>query len=81
MIAKEKEVAAIKALQQVMIRGRAMGYEKADHAKIADLMDYGPYALITYRSGTNVYWRLRPSSGIWQPAGHERLARRTCVRR
>lgn len=43
MIAKEKEVAAIKALQQVIIRGRAMGYEKADHAKIADLMDRAEY--------------------------------------
>ncbi len=43
MIRKEKEVAAIKALQEVIIRGRTMAYEKADHAKIAELMDRAEY--------------------------------------
>jgi hypothetical protein len=43
MIAKEKEVAALKALQHVIIRGRTIAYEKADHAKIADLMDRAEY--------------------------------------
>jgi hypothetical protein len=43
MIAKEKEMAAMKALQFVIIHGRAMAYEKADHSKIADLMDRAEY--------------------------------------
>jgi len=43
MIAEEKKVAAIKALQAVIIRGRTVAYEKADHAKIADLMDRAEY--------------------------------------
>jgi hypothetical protein len=43
MIAKEKEVTAIKALQQVIIRGRTMACEKAEHARIADLMDRAEY--------------------------------------
>jgi len=33
----------MKALQAVLIRGRAMAYEKADHTKIADLMDRAEY--------------------------------------
>ena len=43
MIAKDKEVAAMKALQAVLIRGRTMGYTKDDHAKIADLLDVAEY--------------------------------------
>lgn len=43
MIAKDKERAAMKALQSVVIRGRAMAYERADHGKIADLMDRAEY--------------------------------------
>jgi hypothetical protein len=43
MITEEKKTAAIKALQSVIIRGRAMAYEKADHGKIADLMDRAEY--------------------------------------
>lgn len=43
MITKSKEVAAVKALQDVIIRGRTMAYEKADHAKIADLLDTAEY--------------------------------------
>jgi hypothetical protein len=43
MIAKSKEIAAIKALQNVLIRGRTMAYEKAEHAKIADLLDTAEY--------------------------------------
>jgi hypothetical protein len=43
MIAKNKDVAAMKALQDVIIRGRTMAYEKADHAKIADLLDTAEY--------------------------------------
>lgn len=43
MIAKDKEKAAMKALQAVIIRGRTMTYAKADHANIADLMDRAEY--------------------------------------
>lgn len=43
MIAKNKEVAAVKALQDVIIRGRAMAYGKADHVQIADLLDTAEY--------------------------------------
>ena len=43
MIAKDKEVPAMKALQAVIIRGRAMAYEKADHSKLADLLDRAEY--------------------------------------
>ena len=43
MIAKDKEVAAMKALQAVIIRGRAMAYAKDDHAKMADLLDRAEY--------------------------------------
>lgn len=34
MITKDKEAAAMKALQAVIIRGRAMACQKADHGKI-----------------------------------------------
>lgn len=43
MIAKDRETAAMKALQAVIIRGRAMAYAKDDHAKIADLLDVAEY--------------------------------------
>jgi hypothetical protein len=43
MIGKNKEIAAIKALQNVIIRARTMSYEKFDHAKIADLLDTAEY--------------------------------------
>lgn len=43
MIAKDKEAAAMKALQAVLIRGRTMAYAKDDHAKIADLLDTAEY--------------------------------------
>ena len=43
MIVKEKEIAAIKALQSVIVRGRAMAYEKANHRSIADLLDRAEY--------------------------------------
>jgi hypothetical protein len=43
MIAKNKELAAIKALQNVIIRGRTMAYEKIDYSKIADLLDTAEY--------------------------------------
>lgn len=43
MIAKDKEVAAIKALQSVLIRGRTMAYAKDDHTKTADLLDVAEY--------------------------------------
>jgi hypothetical protein len=43
MITKDKEFAALKALQDVIIRARTMAYEKADHANIADLLDTAEY--------------------------------------
>ena len=43
MIAKEREVAAVKALQAIMIRARTMALEKADHGTIADMMDRAEY--------------------------------------
>ena len=43
MIAKDKEVAAMKALQAVLIRGRTMAYAKDDYAKIVDLLDAPEY--------------------------------------
>lgn len=50
MIAREKEIAAIKALQSVIIRGRTMAHEGADHRKIADLLDRAEYlAALIYR--------------------------------
>jgi hypothetical protein len=59
MITKSKEVAAIKALQNVIIRGRTMAYEKADHAKIADLLDVAEYlaALIYDREDMTATFR------------------------
>ena len=35
--------AALRAMQRIMIRTRTMGYEKDDHAKIADVMDCAEY--------------------------------------
>jgi hypothetical protein len=46
MITKNKEIAAIKALQNVIIRARAMAYEKVDHAEIADLLDTTEYLAV-----------------------------------
>jgi len=43
MITKNKDIAAVKALQDVIIRGRTMAYEKADYAQIADLLDAAEY--------------------------------------
>jgi hypothetical protein len=43
VIAKTKEVAAYKALQQLIICGRTMAHEGADHSAIADLMDTTEY--------------------------------------
>jgi hypothetical protein len=43
MITKNKEIAAVKALQALIIRGRTMAYEKADYARIADLLDASEY--------------------------------------
>jgi hypothetical protein len=43
MIVTDKEVAAMKALQAVLIRGREMAYEKVEHTKIADLLDTAEY--------------------------------------
>ena len=36
-------MAAMKALQAVLIRGRTMAYAKDDQAKIADLLDRAEY--------------------------------------
>jgi len=58
MIAKNKELAALKALQDVIIRGRTMAYEKADYGKIADLLDTAEYlAALMYDKDnmTNVF--------------------------
>ena len=43
MISEGKVMAAMKALQSVIIRGRAMAYETADYNKIADLLDRAEY--------------------------------------
>ncbi len=68
MIAKDKEVPAMKALQAVIIRGRAMAYEKADHSKLADLLDraeylaaliYGPQDMTeTFRANHTIFTNL-----------------------
>jgi len=39
MITPNKLANALHALQDVIIRGRTMAYEKADHVQIADLLD------------------------------------------
>jgi hypothetical protein len=59
MVAKNKEIAAIKALQNVIIRARTMAYEKCDHAKIADLLDTTEYlaALICDKEDMTVFYR------------------------
>ena len=59
MIAKNKEIAALKALQEVIIRGRAMAYEKTDHAQIADLLDTAEYlaALIYDKEDMTITFR------------------------
>lgn len=59
MIDKNREVAALKALQNVIIRGRTMAYEKADHAQIADLLDTAEYlaALIYDREDMTTAFR------------------------
>lgn len=39
MIAKEKEPAALRALQAVLVRGKAMAFHEEDHRKIENLLD------------------------------------------
>lgn len=43
MITPNKLTNALHALQDVIIRGRTMAYEKADHGQIADLLDTAEY--------------------------------------
>lgn len=43
MIAKDKEIAALKALQAVLVRGRAMAFRGEDHRKIENLLDRAEY--------------------------------------
>ena len=43
MITPNKLANALHALQDVIIRGRTMAYEKADHVQIADLLDTAEY--------------------------------------
>ena len=45
MVVKERQMAAIRALQAVIIRARTMALEKEDHGKIADLMDRAEYLM------------------------------------
>jgi hypothetical protein len=43
VIIEQKKIAAMKALQSVIIHGRIMAYEKADYNRIADLLDRAEY--------------------------------------
>ncbi|HEX3627412.1 MAG TPA: hypothetical protein VH280_18555 [Verrucomicrobiae bacterium] len=43
MITPNKLANALHALQDVIIRGRSMAYEKVDHGQIADLLDTAEY--------------------------------------
>ena len=50
MIAKDKEVAAFKALQAVLVRGRTMAFHKEDYGKIENLLDRAEYLVgLIYR--------------------------------
>jgi hypothetical protein len=51
LIAKDKETAALKALQAVLVRGRAMAFHKEDHSKLENLLDRAEYLVaLIYRS-------------------------------
>ncbi|MES2949847.1 MAG: hypothetical protein V4858_14995 [Pseudomonadota bacterium] len=43
MIVKSKEIAALKALQAVLVRARAMASQKEEYRDIANLMDTAEY--------------------------------------
>jgi hypothetical protein len=58
MVSAEKQRAALSALQAILVRGRALALEKADHDKIADLLDRSEYLaalLCEERDATSIF--------------------------
>ncbi len=43
MIKDEKRQEALKSLQSVIVKARAMAYEQAEHSRIADILDGAEY--------------------------------------